>query len=155
MASIKQAKAAVKTPVAAAAQIPEVLTQALPHLPAPINIDLPAPSASEPNPPATAIVPATDLQPIYDEIQDCRVCQTKLAAAQSDLSDERTKRAALCRRAGRQQTKSRPRRELLVASKEQRQMASTRSRSRSHSRRSNKSQRPLTAQRPIIYIMFL
>jgi hypothetical protein len=42
-----------------------------------------------------AILPAADLKPLYDFAMDCKACQAKLAAAQSDLNDERTKTAAL------------------------------------------------------------
>jgi len=42
-----------------------------------------------------AIIPRADLKPLYDFSLDCQACQAKLAAAQSDLSDERTKTAAL------------------------------------------------------------
>ena len=52
-------------------------------------------SSPETAPPATATIPQSDLQPIYDYIEDCRACSAKLAAAQADLSDERTKEAVL------------------------------------------------------------
>jgi type II secretory pathway pseudopilin PulG len=67
----------------------------------------PAPNAGAPStkeagsPPTTesspggAIIPRADLKPLYDFTLDCQACQAKLAAAQSDLSDERTKTAAL------------------------------------------------------------
>jgi hypothetical protein len=42
-----------------------------------------------------AILPAADLKPLYDFALDCKACQAKLAAAQSDLNDEKTKTAAL------------------------------------------------------------
>jgi hypothetical protein len=38
-----------------------------------------------------AILPAADLKPLYDFALDGKACQTKLAAAQSDLTDEKTK----------------------------------------------------------------
>jgi hypothetical protein len=44
---------------------------------------------------ADAILPATDLKPLYDFALDCKACQAKLAATQSDLTDEKTKTAAL------------------------------------------------------------
>ena len=40
-------------------------------------------------------VPAGDLKPLFDFVQDCRACQAQLAAAQQDASDEREKNAAL------------------------------------------------------------
>jgi cobalamin biosynthesis Mg chelatase CobN len=42
-----------------------------------------------------AILPAADLKPLYDFALDCKACQTKLAASQADLADEKTKSAAL------------------------------------------------------------
>jgi hypothetical protein len=45
-------------------------------------------------PPAIIRVPQADLKPLYDAVEDCEVCQAKLAAAQGDLSDETTKFAA-------------------------------------------------------------
>ncbi len=44
---------------------------------------------------ADAILPAADLKPLYDFALDCKACQAKLAAAQNDLKDEKTKTAAL------------------------------------------------------------
>ena len=42
-----------------------------------------------------AILPSADLKPLYDFALDCKACQAKLAAAQSDLTDEKTKTVAL------------------------------------------------------------
>jgi hypothetical protein len=39
-------------------------------------------------------VPQADLKPLFDAVEDCKICQAKLAAAQGDLSDETTKFAA-------------------------------------------------------------
>jgi hypothetical protein len=44
-----------------------------------------------------ATIPAADLRPLFDYIQDCRACQAQLAAARADLSDEKTHTAALTR----------------------------------------------------------
>ncbi|MGC0771571.1 MAG: hypothetical protein WB543_01445 [Candidatus Acidiferrum sp.] len=44
---------------------------------------------------ADAVLPAADLKPLYDFAMDCKACQAKLAASQSDLSDEKTKTAVL------------------------------------------------------------
>jgi hypothetical protein len=43
------------------------------------------------------LIPTEDLKPLYDFALDCKACQAKLAASQSDLSDEKTKTAALAR----------------------------------------------------------
>jgi hypothetical protein len=52
-----------------------------------------APILDSPHP--QAVIPAEDLKPLYDFTLNCKACQAKLAAAQSDLSDERNKTAAL------------------------------------------------------------
>ncbi|MFI5093851.1 MAG: hypothetical protein WCE50_12530 [Candidatus Acidiferrum sp.] len=44
---------------------------------------------------ADAVLPAADLKPLYDFAMDCKACQAKLAASQSDLNDEKVKTAAL------------------------------------------------------------
>ena len=44
-----------------------------------------------------ALIPTDDLKPLYDFALECKACQAKLAASQSDLSDEKTKTAALSR----------------------------------------------------------
>jgi len=41
------------------------------------------------------VIPTEDLKPLYDFALDCKACQAKLAASQGDLTDERTKTAAL------------------------------------------------------------
>jgi hypothetical protein len=43
------------------------------------------------------ILPEQDLKPLYDFALDCKACQARLAAAQADLADEKTKSAALTR----------------------------------------------------------
>jgi len=45
-------------------------------------------------PPAIIRVPQEDLKPLNDAVEDCEVCQAKLAVAQGNLSDEKTKFAA-------------------------------------------------------------
>lgn len=52
------------------------------------------PTPKSPNA-ADALIPSADLKPLYDFALDCRACQARLAAAQNDLTDERTKSAAL------------------------------------------------------------
>jgi len=54
----------------------------------------PSSSANLPNAP-TAQIPTADLGPLYNYLLDCQACQAKLAAAQSDLADEKTKTATL------------------------------------------------------------
>ena len=43
----------------------------------------------------TAQIPATDLQPLFDFVQDCRACQAKLAVAQENSADDAAKITAL------------------------------------------------------------
>jgi len=50
--------------------------------------------SSQPSAPP-AVIPAEDLKPLYDFALDCKACQARLAAAQSDLADEKSKTAAL------------------------------------------------------------
>jgi hypothetical protein len=40
-------------------------------------------------------VPAADLKPLFDFVQDCRACQAKLTSAQQDAQDEHAKNDAL------------------------------------------------------------
>jgi hypothetical protein len=54
--------------------------------------DNPTPKSAQPT---DAVLPATDLKPLYDFALDCKACQAKLAASQRDLTDEKTKTAAL------------------------------------------------------------
>jgi hypothetical protein len=49
------------------------------------------PAAPEPK----AVIPAADLKPLYDFALDCKACQSKLTAAQSDLADEKSKTVTL------------------------------------------------------------
>lgn len=55
-----------------------------------------ASSASLPSAPA-AQIPAADLQPLFDYVQDCRACQAKLAVAQQNAADDAAKITALTR----------------------------------------------------------
>jgi hypothetical protein len=93
LAGISEVKRAVQTPVQAA----EKISQALPSLPEPIQIQVPAPEpGKDVTPlPATASVPQPDLVPLYDYLEDCRACQAQLAAKNNDLTDEHTKVTAL------------------------------------------------------------
>lgn len=44
-----------------------------------------------------AQIPAADLKPLYDFVQDCRACQAQLTAAKLNAADDGTKIAALTR----------------------------------------------------------
>ena len=56
---------------------------------APRSADLPSAPAAQ--------IPAVDLKPLYDYVQDCRACQAQLATARQNASDDATKLAALTR----------------------------------------------------------
>jgi len=45
----------------------------------------------------SAEIPATDLKPLYNYVQNCRACQTELAAAKQTAADDATKIEALTR----------------------------------------------------------
>jgi len=66
----------------------------------PLSSQAPAPSSQNSNPlpsAPSAQIPAADLKPLFDYVQDCRVCQAQLAAAQKNSADDATKIAALTR----------------------------------------------------------
>jgi peptidoglycan hydrolase CwlO-like protein len=95
---IAELKRTVQTPQQVIREIP----QFLPQLPQPIEPLPPNPGAAaagdkkSAEPGAQDVrVPAADLKPLFDYVQDCRACQAKLASAQQDLKDEKAKNAAL------------------------------------------------------------
>jgi hypothetical protein len=105
LAQIAAQKQSATTPAQVLKNLPAALS-----LPAPITLQsggtatapglpdttaLPNNPAPKPDQAADAILPAADLQPLYDFALDCKACQAKLAASQGDLSDEKTKTAAL------------------------------------------------------------
>jgi hypothetical protein len=45
----------------------------------------------------SALIPAADLKPLYDYVQDCRACQAQLAAAKQNSADDAAKLAAMMR----------------------------------------------------------
>jgi len=93
---IQAQKRAVRTPQQAANDIPSVL----PPLPLPVTLNGPnlsAPLTPGEAPSTTISVPQPDLIPLYDSLQDCRACAAQTAALKSDLSDEKTRSAALQR----------------------------------------------------------
>ena len=112
LAQTLSALANLKRTIVTPAQIVRELPREIP-LPTPITLQ----STTAPNSPATqipvgqdlnssapsvtdgklsqAVIPAQDLKPLYDFALECKACQAKLTAAQSDLTDERTKTAAL------------------------------------------------------------
>jgi hypothetical protein len=45
--------------------------------------------------PGSAVIPAEDLKPLFDYVQDCKACKAELTAARKDLGDEHIKTGAL------------------------------------------------------------
>ncbi len=43
----------------------------------------------------SAQIPAADLKPLYDYVQDCRACQAQLAAAKQDKADDEAQLSVL------------------------------------------------------------
>jgi len=106
--------AAEKRSVVTPAQIARELPREIP-LPAPLVLQSSPPTSAavtpsspgqhlsggeslstNPKPSQTnAIIPSADLKPLYDFTLDCQACQAKLAAAQGDLADEKSKSSAL------------------------------------------------------------
>jgi hypothetical protein len=86
--------AAEKRTIVTPAQIIRELPAQLP-LPSPIVLQSAPALPNSPMPKSNAVIPAEDLKPLYDFTIDCKTCQAKLATAQSDLTDERQKTAAL------------------------------------------------------------
>jgi|SRR6266849_10762712 len=98
-----------------AAQKRSVVTPAQILRDLPSEIPLPVPLALQPEPdsppsdsqhgatgkvavpsaPSHAVIPSEDLKPLYDFAIDCKACQAKLSAAQSDLADEKIKTTTL------------------------------------------------------------
>lgn len=92
LASLVAEKRTIVTP----AQILHDLPNQLP-LPSPFVLQSAPPSPDSPSPKTNAVIPAEDLKPLYDFTIDCKACQSKLTAAQADLTDERQKTTALTR----------------------------------------------------------
>lgn len=98
LAAIQAQKRSVHTPQQAAAQLAAVL----PQLPLPVSIQSPGLSPLLPpepaDPTATAIsIPKLDVIPLYDALQDCRANSAENDSLQKDLSDEKSRSAALQR----------------------------------------------------------
>jgi hypothetical protein len=80
--------------VGAAVELPDAAnsaraTSSVEHKPPPAGQNASAPSSVQ--------IPAADLKPLYDYVQDCRSCQAQLAAAQQNRTDDATKLTAMTR----------------------------------------------------------
>ena len=94
LAAIQAQKRAVQTPQQAAKQLPSIL----PPLPLPVtihdpNLSIPLPPGEIPS--TTISIPQPDLVPLYDDLQDCRATAVQNDSLKKDLSDEKTRYAAL------------------------------------------------------------
>ena len=92
LATLSAEKRTVVTPAQIIRELPAQIA-----LPAPITLQAAPALPNSPTPKTSAIIPAEDLKPLYDFAVDCKSCQARLTTAQSDLSDERAKTAALTR----------------------------------------------------------
>lgn len=95
LAAFAAQKRTVVTPAQIVRELPREIGLPAPFIlqSSPANSDTSADSAK--SPPTEAVIPVEDLKPLYDFTIDCKACQAKLAAAQGDLTDEKTKTAAL------------------------------------------------------------
>ena len=96
LATIQTQKRAVRTPQQAAQQLSSVL----PPLPLPVSVhdpDLSTPLPPGETPAASISIPQPDLLPLYEELQDCRASAVENDSFKKDLSDEKTRSAALIR----------------------------------------------------------
>src|ERR1700737_509624 len=90
LASLAAEKRTIVTPAQIVRELPSQIS-----LPSPIVLQSAPASPNSPSPQTNAAIPAEDLKPLYDFTIDCKACQSKLAAAQGDLTDERQKTTAL------------------------------------------------------------
>jgi hypothetical protein len=86
VAVLASAAAKQVTPAEIATWLPKQLAG-----PQPITFTIPAATAANPTPNATASIPEADLPALRDQVEKCQECAVKLAAAEADVSsrDER------------------------------------------------------------------
>lgn len=92
LATLATEKRTVVTPAQIIRELPAQIA-----LPSPITLQSAPALPNSPTPKTSAVIPSEDLKPLYDFTIECKACQAKLATAQSDLTDERNKTAALTR----------------------------------------------------------
>jgi hypothetical protein len=92
LATLAAEKRTIVTPAQIVRELPSQIS-----LPSPIVLQSAPELPNSPAPKTNAVIPAEDLKPLYDFTIDCKACQSKLATAQSDLTDERAKTVALTR----------------------------------------------------------
>jgi hypothetical protein len=126
-AQLQQALAAIAAQKASVTKPAQILHQLPKHIPLPLPVTLQtqttargaeipgcssglpgcgrpeglnsAQANAHPSDPASQgiVLPSADLKPLYDFALDCQACQAKLATAQADLADEKSKTAVLTR----------------------------------------------------------
>jgi hypothetical protein len=92
LSTLAAEKRTIVTPAQIVRELPSQIS-----LPSPIVLQSAPALPDAPAPKPNAVIPSEDLKPLYDFTIDCKACQTKLIAAQGDLTDERQKTAALTR----------------------------------------------------------
>ena len=90
LATLAAEKRTIVTPAQIVRELPSQMS-----LPSPIVLQSAPALPDSPTPKTNAVIPAEDLKPLYDFAIDCKSCQSKLATAQGDLTDEQKKTAAL------------------------------------------------------------
>jgi hypothetical protein len=97
LAAIAQSKRTVQSPKQILADLPNELPLPKPLAFDPRNLPDTPQAKSGPTRSTPLVIPPEDLKPLYDFTMDCKACQTKLTAAQADLSDEKTKSTTLAK----------------------------------------------------------
>lgn len=89
---LENARRTTQTP----SQVLKILPSYVPGLPSPIVANIPAPTASNPNPePVSATIPAEDLKPLFDELSTGKEAQAKLAACEVTVTQDDIKIEAI------------------------------------------------------------
>jgi type II secretory pathway pseudopilin PulG len=109
LSSLAAEKRAATTPIQILHDLPNVISLPTPLTLQPDAASTPGQTAKSANGKAApgsgtdapksqqVLIPAEDLKPLYDFGLDCKSCQARLAAAQGDLTDEKTKTVALAK----------------------------------------------------------
>jgi hypothetical protein len=94
--SIKAQMRQVRTASQAAKAIPSLL----PELPQPLVIpstNVPPATPDTDTQPAPLNIPADDVKPLYDHLQNCRICAMERDTAKQDLADQQARNVALAK----------------------------------------------------------
>jgi hypothetical protein len=94
VAAIEAQKRQVRTSQQAASALPGLL----PDLPEPLTVPKATESPDTPiaaPQPGSMNIPPQDLKPLYDHLQDCRICEVERDTAKQNLAEEQIRSAAL------------------------------------------------------------